>query len=94
MTPYVAMKFDVSLEILLDTFSISTHVGEFVLAKWVYKNCSISVFKKITSIHLVELNMVNFDFIHRINCLHTCYASVECRTKVVKFQFSNEPIIE
>ncbi|KAH0646255.1 hypothetical protein KY284_034139 [Solanum tuberosum] len=26
--------------------------------------------------------------------LHSCYASIDCRTRVVKFQFPNEPIIE
>lgn len=26
--------------------------------------------------------------------LHSCFASVDCRTRVVKFQFLNEPIFE
>ena len=26
--------------------------------------------------------------------LHSCYASVDCRTRIVRFQFSNEPILE
>ena len=26
--------------------------------------------------------------------LHACYASIDCRTRVVKFQIPNEPVIE
>ncbi|WMV33479.1 hypothetical protein MTR67_026864 [Solanum verrucosum] len=38
--------------------------------------------------------MVNFDVILGINWLHSCYAFVDCRTCVVKFQFPNEPTLE
>jgi len=38
--------------------------------------------------------MVNFDFIISMDRLHACYASVDCKTRVVKFQFPNEPVIE
>ena len=26
--------------------------------------------------------------------LHTCFASIDCRTRVVRFKFPNEPIVE
>ncbi|KAH0715068.1 hypothetical protein KY284_007973 [Solanum tuberosum] len=29
-----------------------------------------------------------------LDWLHVCYASVDCRTQVVKFQFPNEPVLE
>ena len=38
--------------------------------------------------------MVDFDVILGMNWFHAYYASVDCRTRVAKFHFSNEPIIE
>ena len=29
-----------------------------------------------------------------MDLLHACYASVDCRTRVVKFQFPNDPFLE
>ncbi len=44
--------------------------------------------------HLVKLDMVNFNVIISMGGLYICYASVDCRTRVVKFQFPHEPFIE
>ena len=38
--------------------------------------------------------MVDFDVILGKDWLHSCYASVHCRTGIVHFQFPDEPIIE
>ena len=38
--------------------------------------------------------MANFDVILGMDWLYDSYASVDCRTRVVKFQFPNEPILE
>lgn len=43
---------------------------------------------------LVELYMINFDFILCIEWFHAYYDSIDCRTRVVKFQFSNEVVLE
>ncbi|KAG5602033.1 hypothetical protein H5410_033403 [Solanum commersonii] len=40
------------------------------------------------------VDMVDFDVIFGMDWLYACYASVDCRTRVVKFQFSNEPVLE
>ncbi|KAH0644044.1 hypothetical protein KY289_035018 [Solanum tuberosum] len=50
--------------------------------------------KTSTLADLVELDMVDFDVILGMDWLHACYASLDCRTRVVKFQFSNKPVIE
>ncbi|WMV10108.1 hypothetical protein MTR67_003493 [Solanum verrucosum] len=60
VTPYVAMNFDAIPEQLSEPFSVSTPVGESILAER----------------------------------LHACYASVDCRTRVFKFQFPNDPVLE
>ncbi|XP_069149172.1 uncharacterized protein [Solanum lycopersicum] len=43
---------------------------------------------------LVELDMVDFDVIRCIDWLYSCYASVDCRNRLVKFQFPNESVLE
>ncbi|KAH0679012.1 hypothetical protein KY284_020097 [Solanum tuberosum] len=63
VTPYVAMNFDVHPEQLLEPFSVSTPVGESILAERVYRDCTISVNHKSTMANLVELDMVDFDVI-------------------------------
>ena len=43
---------------------------------------------------LIELGMVDFNVILGLDCLHTCYASFDYMTRVVKFQFSNELVLK
>ena len=38
--------------------------------------------------------MVDFDVILGMDWLHSCYASVDCRTRIVHFEFPDEPILE
>ena len=38
--------------------------------------------------------MVDFYVILGMKWLHDCFASIDCRTRIVKFYFSNEPVIE
>ena len=79
------MMFDVSPEVLIEPFSISTPVGESVITKSVYRNCPISVFYKIIPCDLIELEMVDFDVILGIDWFYDNYASIDCRTCVVRF---------
>ena len=38
--------------------------------------------------------MIDFDVILGMDWLHSCYASVDYRTRIVHFQFLEEPILE
>ena len=38
--------------------------------------------------------MLDFDVIFGMDWLHACFASIDCRTRVVRFQFQNEPVLE
>ncbi|KAH0720379.1 hypothetical protein KY285_005181 [Solanum tuberosum] len=87
-------NFDVLPEQLLEPFSVSTHIGEYILAERVYRDCPVSVKQKSTMADLFELDMEDFDVILGMDWHHACYASVDCRTRVVKFQFPNEPVLE
>ena len=94
VTPFLAHRFDVHSEILLDPFLVCTPVGESILAKRVYRNCPISVLHKIIPCDLIELDMIDFDVILGMDWLHAAYATIDCRTRRVKFQVPNEPILE
>ncbi|KAH0680946.1 hypothetical protein KY285_021901 [Solanum tuberosum] len=87
VTPFVAMKLEMLPDVLEKPFLVSTPVGDSVVAKRVYRGCPISLSHKVT---LVDF----FDVILGIDWLHACFASIDCRTRVVKFQFPNEPILE
>uniref|UniRef100_M1DUB4 Gag-pol polyprotein n=1 Tax=Solanum tuberosum TaxID=4113 RepID=M1DUB4_SOLTU len=79
---------------LLEPFSVSTRVGDLVIARQVYINCSVTVSLKVSSPNVVELEMIDFDIILGMDLLHSCYASIDCRTRIVHFQFPDEPILE
>ncbi|WMV45522.1 hypothetical protein MTR67_038907 [Solanum verrucosum] len=94
VTPYVAMNFDVLPKKLIEPFSVATPTSKSIQVERVYRDCTISINHKSTMADLVELDMVAFDIILGMDWLHACYALGDCRTRVVKFQFPNELVIE
>ncbi|XP_075095735.1 uncharacterized protein LOC142173828 [Nicotiana tabacum] len=77
-------------EQLLEPFFVSTPIGDSVIASRVYKGCRIVVQVRETTTDLIELEMIEFDAIMGMDWLSKCYASLDCRAKVVKFEFLNE----
>ena len=73
---------------------MSTPVGELVMAKRVYKNCPIMLSKRVSNVDLVDIDMYDFDIILGMDWLHACSACIHCRTRVVRFNFPNEPVVE
>ena len=71
----------------LRTFSISTQVGDPVMSRRVYINFPIRVSQMVTSVDLVELEMVDFDVIVSMDWLHSFYDLVYCRMRIVHFKF-------
>ncbi|XP_070024795.1 uncharacterized protein [Nicotiana sylvestris] len=61
VTPFVAMEFGIEPEQLHEPFSVSTLVGESILATRVYRGCIVTVRGMDTTADLVELGMVDFD---------------------------------
>ena len=59
MTPYISMNFDILPEQLLEPFSVSTPVGDSILAERVYRDCPVFINHKSTMADLVELDMVD-----------------------------------
>ncbi|XP_070034782.1 uncharacterized protein [Nicotiana tomentosiformis] len=94
ITPFVAGKSSIVLEILSDPFVVSTQVGESIIARRVYRGCTVSVYGRQTSANLVKLEMLDFDAIMGMDWLAACYAIVDCRAKIPRFHFLGEPVLE
>ena len=73
---------------------MSTKVGELVVAKRVSRNCPIMFPNRVSYVPLVELYMLDFDIILGMDWLHACFSSIDCRTRIVRFNFPNEPVVE
>ena len=73
---------------------VTTPVGESVVVERVYRNCPIMLPNRVTHVELVELDMADFDVILGMDWLHDRFASIDCRTRIVKFNFPNEPLLE
>ena len=73
---------------------MSTPVNDPIKGRRVYRNCPVIVSQNVNSAELVELEMVDIDVILGMDRLHSCYASFNCRTRIVHFQFLDEPILE
>lgn len=69
------MNFDVSLESLFEPFSISTPIGESVIAKRINRNIPIMVLYGVILADLIKLEMINLDF---IICMDWLHALVDC----------------
>ena len=53
-----------------------------------------SIAHKSTMVDLIVLDMVDCDVILHMDLLYACYASVDCRTRVVKCQFLNDVVLD
>ena len=91
---YIAMKFSIDPEILLEPYSVYNPVGESIVASRVFRGCPISILKRVIPCDLVELEMVDFDIILGMDWLHSAYANIDCRTREVKFQIPSEPFLK
>ncbi|XP_070018334.1 uncharacterized protein [Nicotiana sylvestris] len=94
VTPFVAMEFGIEPDQLHEPFSVSTLVGESITAARVYRGYVVTVRGRDTVADLIELGMVDFDVIMGMNWLYSCFAKLDCRTRTMRLEFPNEPIVE
>ena len=86
----LALTFEIFPEILYDPIVVSMPLRENVRTYRVCKDFPIVVCGKIMCADLVELPMRDFDVILGMDWLHSCYACMDCRSRVVRFRFPNE----
>ena len=49
---------------------------------------------RVSYVELVELDMLDFDVILGMDWLDACFASIVCKTRVVKLNFLNDPVLD
>ena len=64
------------------------------MSRRVFRSCPIFLPNIVTWVDLPEFHMVNFDVILGMHLLHACFDSIDCRTKLINFNFPHEPILE
>ena len=50
-----------------------------------YEGCLVSLTNRVTLEDLIELDILDFNFILLMDWFHACFASIDCRTRVAKF---------
>ena len=90
VTPLLSLTFEILPEVLHDPIVVSTPLRENVRIDRVYKDCLIVICGKTMCADLVELPMHDFDVILGMDWLHSCYACMDCRSRVIRFRFPNE----
>ncbi|XP_070046764.1 uncharacterized protein [Nicotiana tomentosiformis] len=88
------MEFGIKSEQLHESVSVSTPIGESIMAVRVYRDYVVMVRGRNTMVDLIELGMVDFDVIMGMDWLYSCYAKLDCQTRTVRFEFPNESVIE
>ncbi|XP_069148008.1 uncharacterized protein [Solanum lycopersicum] len=83
VTPLVAKRFDFLPDILIEPFSVTTSVGDSVVARRVFRSCPISLPNRVIGVDSIELVVVDFDVILEVEWFHTYFASIDCRTRAV-----------
>ena len=70
VTLLVTKKFYILLDVLIKPFSVTTPVGDSVVARKVFKNFPISLTNRVTWMDLLELDMVDFNVILGMDWSH------------------------
>ncbi|XP_069145889.1 uncharacterized protein [Solanum lycopersicum] len=94
VTPLIASRFDMLPEILHDPILVSTPIEDIIRAEKVHKKCPIKVLDIVTHVDLADLDMLYFDILLGMDWLHKFYATIDCRNRVSRFQFSNKLELE
>ena len=90
----ITEKCDILPDILNEPLMVSTLMDESIAIKKGVEKLSYMLPNRVTHVELVELNMRDFDVILGMDWLQACFASIDCRTRVVKFNFPNQPVLE
>ncbi|XP_070045595.1 uncharacterized protein [Nicotiana tomentosiformis] len=76
VTLFVAMEFGIEAKQLPEPFSVSTPVGESIVAARVYRGCVVTVRGRDTMADHIELDMVDFD-VMGMDWLYSCFAKLD-----------------
>ena len=90
VTPLLSLTFEILPEVMYDPIVVSTPLKENVRADRVYMDWPIVVSGKAMCANFIELPTHDFDIILGMDWLHSYYAFLDCRSRVVRFHFPHE----
>ena len=64
------------------------------MAYRVFQSYNISLPNRVTWVDFIELDVFDFYVILVMDLLHAYFSSIYCQTRVVKFKFPNEHVLE
>ena len=83
VTPLISLIFEILPKVLNDPIVVCTPLGENVRTDGVYKDFPIVVSGKTMCANLIKLPMHDFDIILSMDWLQSCYACLDCHSRVV-----------
>ncbi|XP_070046670.1 uncharacterized protein [Nicotiana tomentosiformis] len=90
VTPYVATRFGIEPKQFHEPFSVSTPVGESIMAARVYRDFVVTVHSQDNMADFIELGMIDFDVIMGMDWLYSFFVKLDCRTRNMRLEFPNE----
>nr|XP_033512830.1 uncharacterized protein LOC117272986 [Nicotiana tomentosiformis] len=93
VSPYFSIYLERGVESLIVPYIVVTPVGETISVDRVYRDCVIFIYGRDTVVDLLVLPMSDFDVIMGMDWLASCYASVDCHSKLIRFDFPGEPCL-
>ncbi|XP_073049570.1 uncharacterized protein [Primulina eburnea] len=81
-----AKKLKLQHDIISEPLRVATPASKTIETHKVYQNCKICISNQTFEVELIQLNMVEFDIILRMDWLAKNHAIVECQKKDIRLQ--------
>ena len=86
VSPSYAKKLNKGKMIMENPLAISTPLGEIVEVNYMYRSCEIMIVDSRLYADLIELPILEFDVILRMEWLSANYATMDCYRKKIMFK--------
>lgn len=77
VTPFITRKLSTVPALFWKPFAVSTPIGNSIIAKRVYRGCTIEIVGCQTSADLIVLEMLDIDIIMDMDWLASCYTNAD-----------------
>lgn len=67
VSPYVVLHLGFGIKNISNSFLVSTLVGKSIISRRIYRGCVVSILHRDMVVDLVELDMIDFDIIFKMN---------------------------